>query len=189
MSIRIISTRSMADRAESNKVPTRNAPNSDQEPQRSRGSDDRPTPPPRDEMNRKTAPDRDSVAPSSPAPVANRITATESPTKKSCNGLLQQNRHKADIPRRVPVHDGRQFAGLLRPRRQRPRSRTAEQRDELAPLHLCGHSMTSSASASSVGGISTPNAFAVARLMTSSNLAPTSTGRSPGFSPLRIRPT
>src|SRR6516165_9164669 len=89
--------RSMADRAESNKVPTRNAPNSDQEPQRSRGSDDRPTPPPRDEMNRKTAPDRDSVAPSSPAPVANRITATESPTKKSCNGLLQQNRHKADI--------------------------------------------------------------------------------------------
>src|SRR6516165_7003231 len=87
----------MADRAESNKVPTRNAPNSDQEPQRSRGSDDRPTPPPRDEMNRKTAPDRDSVAPSSPAPVANRITATESPTKKSCNGLLQQNRHKADM--------------------------------------------------------------------------------------------
>src|SRR6516225_5556645 len=63
-------------------------------------SDDRPTPPPRDEMNRKTAPDRDSVAPSSPAPVANRITATESPTKKSCNGLLQQNRHKADIPKR-----------------------------------------------------------------------------------------
>src|SRR6516165_8245162 len=88
----------MADRAESNKVPTRNAPNSDQEPQRSRGSDDRPTPPPRDEMNRKTAPDRDSVAPSSPAPVANRITATESPTKKACNGLLQQNLPKADIP-------------------------------------------------------------------------------------------
>src|SRR5262245_49821379 len=81
----------MADRAENNKVPTRNAPNSDQEPQRSRGPDDRPTPPPRDEMNRKTAPDRDSAAPSSPAPVANRITATESPTKKACNGLLQQN--------------------------------------------------------------------------------------------------
>src|SRR6516162_205150 len=93
----------MADRAESNKVPTRNAPNSDQEPQRSRGSDDRPTPPPRAEMNRKTAPDRDSVAPSSPAPVANRITATESPTKKSCNGLLQQNRHKADMASDLPV--------------------------------------------------------------------------------------
>src|SRR6516165_277703 len=81
--------RSMADRAESNKVPTRNEPNSDQEPQRSRGLDDHPTPPHRDEMNRKTAPGGDSAAPSSPAPVANRITATESPTKKACNGLLQ----------------------------------------------------------------------------------------------------
>src|SRR6478735_853519 len=56
----------MADQAENNKVPTRNAPNSDQEPQRSRGPDDRPTPPHPDEMNRKTAPGRDSAAPSSP---------------------------------------------------------------------------------------------------------------------------
>jgi hypothetical protein len=31
------------------------------------------------------------------APVANRITATESLTKKACNGLLQQNLPKADI--------------------------------------------------------------------------------------------
>src|SRR6266481_1177853 len=89
----------MADRAEDNKVPTRNAPNSDQEPQRSRGPDDRLTPPHRDKMNRKTAPGRDSAAPSSPAPVANRITATEPPTKKACNGLLQQNRHFSDLPR------------------------------------------------------------------------------------------
>src|SRR6266446_9641250 len=89
----------MADRAENNKVPAPNAPNSDQEPQRSRVPDDRPAPPHRDEMNRKTAPGRDSAAPSSPSPVANRITATESPTKKACNGLLQQNRHKADLPR------------------------------------------------------------------------------------------
>src|SRR5262249_41941303 len=51
--------------------------------------------------------------------------------------------------------------------------------------HPPHHSITSSATASSVGGISTPNAFAVARLMTSSNLVPSSTGRSPGFSPLR----
>src|SRR5467141_1415054 len=80
----------MVGQAENNKVPARNAPNSDQEPQRSRGPDDRPAPPHRDEMNRKTAPARDSAAPSSPAPVANRIAATESPTKKACNGLLQQ---------------------------------------------------------------------------------------------------
>src|SRR5256714_6010977 len=90
----------MADRAENNKVPTRNAPNSDQEPPRSRGPDDRPTPPHRDEMNRKTAPGRDSAAPSSPAPVANRITATESPTKKACNGLLQQNLPEAAVSNR-----------------------------------------------------------------------------------------
>src|SRR4029079_7117273 len=89
-----------------NKVPARNAPNSDQEPQRSRGPDDRPAPPHRDEMNRKTAPARDSAAPSSPAPVANRIAATESPTKKACNGLLQQNLHKADIPRRLSICPG-----------------------------------------------------------------------------------
>src|SRR6266704_1239239 len=87
----------MADRAEDNKVPARNAPNLDQEPQRSRGPDDHPAPPHRGEMNRKTVPDHESAAPSWPAPVANRITTTESPTKKACNGLLQQNRPKADI--------------------------------------------------------------------------------------------
>src|SRR5262249_32197236 len=42
---------------------------------------------------------------------------------------------------------------LLRPRRERPRgSRATEKRDELAPLHLRGHSITSSAMASKVAG-------------------------------------
>src|SRR5712691_4557619 len=86
----------MADRAENKKAPTRNAPNSDQEPQRSRGPDDRLAPPHRGETNRKTVPGRESAAPSWSAPVANRITATESLTKKDCNGLLQQNRPKGD---------------------------------------------------------------------------------------------
>src|SRR6266403_1217147 len=63
----------MVDQAENNKVPARNAPNSDQEPQRSRGPADRPAPPHRDKMNRKTAPGRDAAAPSSPAPVANDL--------------------------------------------------------------------------------------------------------------------
>ena len=44
--------------------------------------------------------------------------------------------------------DGPQLPRLLRPRRQRPRRRTAEQRDELAPFH----SITSSARASTVAG-------------------------------------
>src|SRR6266702_2596445 len=87
----------MADRTEDNKVLTRNAPNSDREQRQSREPDDRPAPPHRGEMNRKTVPGRESAAPSWPAPVANRITATESLTKKVCNGLLQQNRPGSDI--------------------------------------------------------------------------------------------
>src|SRR5262249_50181015 len=76
---------------------------------------------------------------------------------------------------------------LLRPRRDRPSCRRgAEQRHELAPPD---HSITSSASASRVGGTSRPSAFAVFRLITSSNLVGRSTGKSEGFSPLRIRPT
>ena len=50
------------------------------------------------------------------------------------------------------------------------------------------YSITSSARASSIGGISRPSAFAVLRLITSSNLVDRITGRSAGFLPLRIRP-
>ena len=76
---------------------------------------------------------------------------------------------------------------LLRARRKRPcRRRTAESRDELPPSH---HSITSSARASSVGGTSRPSALAVLRLITNSNLVGACTGRSAGFSPLRMRST
>src|SRR5262249_14529054 len=75
---------------------------------------------------------------------------------------------------------------LLRPRRERPRGcRAAEQRDERASPH----SITSSARASNVAGTVRPNAFAVLRLMTSSYLVGACTGRSAGFSPLRMRST
>src|SRR5262249_47403686 len=74
---------------------------------------------------------------------------------------------------------------LLRSRRERPRRRAAEQRYELATLH----SITSSARASSVGGISKPKTLAVFRLTTNSNLVPCCTGRSAGFAPLRILST
>src|SRR5881227_1968962 len=76
---------------------------------------------------------------------------------------------------------------LLRPRRKRPRRhRTAEKRDELA---TAAHSITSSARASSDDGTSTPSALAVFRLITSSYLVGACTGRSAGFSPLRMRST
>ena len=50
------------------------------------------------------------------------------------------------------------------------------------------HSITSSASASSLSGISRPSAFAVLRLITKSNFVDCWTGKSAGFSPLRMRP-
>jgi hypothetical protein len=49
------------------------------------------------------------------------------------------------------------------------------------------HSITSSARASSVGGMSMPSALAVLTLITSSNFVDRWIGRSPGFSPLRMR--
>src|SRR5262245_57612685 len=78
---------------------------------------------------------------------------------------------------------------LLRARGKRPRSRTADERDELAPLHLRGHSITSSARASSAGGMSSPSAFAVTKFTTRSNLVGCSTGMSAGFAPRRILST
>ena len=61
----------------------------------------------------------------------------------------------------------------------------AEQRDELAPPD---HSITTSARASSVGGISSPSILAVSALMTNSNFDACTTGKSEGLAPLRIRP-
>src|SRR6516165_12717106 len=48
------------------------------------------------------------------------------------------------------------------------------------------HSITSSARASNVAGISTPIVLAVCRLMTSSNLVACIIGKSAAFSPLRM---
>src|SRR5262249_61802203 len=64
--------------------------------------------------------------------------------------LTEGGSHRRVRPGRRTVEkpDHRQL-GLLRPRRERPRSRrAAEQRDEIAPLH----SINSSARAGTVGG-------------------------------------
>src|SRR6516162_1194805 len=84
---------------------------------------------------------------------------------------------------RRSIHDrNHRHRRLLRPRRERPCRRSAEQRDELAPVH----SITSSASESRLSEILMPSASAVLRLITVSNLVGCSTGRSAGFAPLRI---
>src|SRR5262245_10975986 len=97
---------------------------------------------------------------------------------------VRENAKKAD-----PVN----FPGWLRCRRERPnqqgrRRRAAEQRDEVAPLHLRGHSITSSARASRDAGTVRPSSRAVWALITNSNFEACTTGRSAGFSPLRMRP-
>jgi ABC transporter substrate binding protein len=90
-----------------------------------------------------------------------------------------------DRPRRGSSEpDAPHPLGLLRERRERPQRRAAKQTDELA----APHSITSSARASSVGGMSMLSVFAISRLMISSNLVGCCTGKSAGFAPLRIRP-
>ncbi len=56
-------------------------------------------------------------------------------------------------------------------------------------LHLPPYSITSSARASSVGGMFKPMVLAVVRLITSSNLVGCSIGRSAGFAPRKILST
>src|SRR5262249_6872793 len=93
------------------------------------------------------------------------------PVVSSCNstdgGRISQGTLTLLQPRQILL----QFlSGLGAPsarlaRRERPRRRAAEQRDELSALH----SITSSARASRDGGTSSASALAVLRLITSSN--------------------
>src|SRR5262245_5713550 len=119
----------------------------------------------------------------SPAGVDPHI-ATDAPAQ-----LLQplQERPNAGLKFHIVRSGGQDYAdephplGLLRARRQRPRRRRAEQRDEVAPPH---QSITSSICASSDGEIVSPSASAVFMLSTTWNLVGCSTGRSAGLAPL-----
>src|SRR5437588_7130902 len=77
------------------------------------------------------------------------------------------------------------FPLLLSTCGERPSNRTADQSDELAAIH----SITCSAPASSILGITRPRAFAVLRLITSWNFVGACTGRSAGSAPRRMRLT
>ena len=102
---------------------------------------------------------------------------------------------QARLQRRYPIRPGggttetkesdpRDPRRLLRTRPEWPGRRGAEKRDERAARH----SITSSARPSNVIGTVRPSALAVLRLMISSTFVDCWTGRSAGFSPLRIRP-
>ena len=91
------------------------------------------------------------------------------------------------VDQRMRLECGVGFRQLRTCRRTRPGQLCAtsgcEQCSKAAP-----YSITSSASASKVGGKSRPSARAVVRLTVNSNLLARWIGRSAGFSPLRIRP-
>src|SRR5215472_17513133 len=102
--------------------------------------------------------------------------------------------HKENItrPGRASQQYGPHVIGACpRDVRFTPESRHYGARLECPLCANSGHqlqSITSSARASMVGGISKPSTFAVFMLMTKSNLVGCTTGRSAGFSPFRIRP-
>ena len=76
--------------------------------------------------------------------------------------------------------------------RQRGRARDQMQKISAGKFQLnlpSRHSITSSARASRVGGISRPSALAAVRLIMRSNLVGCSTGMSAGFAPRRILST
>jgi hypothetical protein len=74
--------------------------------------------------------------------------------KRGVPRALRPTRSRAEKPDRPQL--------LLPARRERPRHRrAAEQRDEVASLHFSAHSITSSASASSLSGTVRPSIRAV----------------------------
>src|SRR5262249_17875805 len=102
--------------------------------------------------------------------------------QRLCEGCREKSQ-----PRRLGcphVKDPNHPSSTLCPRRDRPCGRAAEKCHELSP----SHSITSSARPRSVIGIVRPSPLAALRLMISSTFVACWTGRSPGFSPLRIRP-
>ena len=110
---------------------------------------------------------------------AARARAQQQPAPQ--NGSAPAQRAAQVVPQPVP-----QVTPQLNvPGPQMAPSRPGNPVQQLAPLH----SITSSARASSVGGISRPIALAVLRLIASSYFVGCISGRFAGFSPLRVRPT
>ena len=103
--------------------------------------------------------------------------------RRSNNQLSRRRFHR---PLRPPRRSARRpFPVARNPRRSRASPPRPDRRPTLAAA-LYRHSITSLANPMTEGGIVIPSAFAVSRLITSSNLGSISTGKSAGFIPLRI---
>src|SRR5262249_861851 len=129
---------------------------------------------------------RDALGTSLHPAIFNRDGATLDPAQ------FTQSLHENSRPRtpersvRAQDPDCWQPTRLLRACRDRRRSPPAQHAEAVASLH---HSITSSARASRVGGMSRPSVLAVLRLIVSSYLVGCWTGSSATFAPLRIRST
>jgi hypothetical protein len=90
----------------------------------------------------------------------------------------------------VPLrHGGHSLVNCVQIRIIAQPPRVGEPRVRTKTVQCESYSITSSARESSAGGISRPSALAVFWLIASSYLVGACTGRSPGFSPLRMRST
>jgi hypothetical protein len=112
------------------------------------------------------------------------------------DSLLRQRRCGAALAKRLASHTGNHRCGLLKVRFPPNNDRTADavlcQLCANSGLMQCSkqhlYSITSSAVASSVCGITRLSAVALLRLMTKSNLVGCKTGSSEGFIPAKILP-
>jgi hypothetical protein len=96
-------------------------------------------------------------------------------------------RDRSSRPARRPVVSPRWRGAVAQGPNRRTHS-VAFLRPGRGSASLLPHWISSSAMANSVSGTVRPSALAVLRLMTNSNLVGRATGRSAGFSPLRMRP-
>jgi hypothetical protein len=106
------------------------------------------------------------------------------------DGLLLGRGFRETLPQHVPIP--RDAAEPQPPETDRPATpEWVVHDDSPEPVQVGPHSysITSSARASTAGGIVRPSALAVLRLITNSNLVGCSMGRSPGLAPLRILST
>ena len=141
--------------------------------------------------------------PSGRSPFSRRTTAWIQRAVARCGRGDLTRSARVDVRRPWPVPAGGSATGQLvsndltasnRPRTTSPPpaeqpfdSAVQRRRERHKQRGVPHYWISSSARASTDCGIAMPSARAVLRLTTSSNLAGCSTGRSPGFAPLRIR--
>src|SRR5260221_2730041 len=91
--------RSRGGRAPDNGAKARHRPTTDRAQMQSHAPGDRPAPPLQGRTNKTAALDPAPTDPSWPVPAADRVNVRESLFAEAFNRLLQQNRHKTDMPR------------------------------------------------------------------------------------------